>query len=73
MSVRKILSWQKTLKNWEKFLSDYDQTVEGMPKEMKSNNLEFNRKLGKLWMNYSRRGARKKNNEYKEISDENRK
>lgn len=29
-------------------LLHYDQTVEGMPKEMKSNNLEFNRKLGKI-------------------------
>ena len=29
-------------------LQHYDQTVEGMPKEMKSNNLEFNRKLGKI-------------------------
>ena len=29
-------------------LADYDQIVSEMPKELKSNNLEFNRKLEKI-------------------------
>lgn len=32
----------------EEIITDYDRIVSKMPKEMKSNNLEFNRKLGKI-------------------------
>lgn len=52
--ARKVYERQKNIilaEDVEKLgeiLADYDQIVAGMPKEMKSNNLEFNRKLEKI-------------------------
>ena len=52
--ARKVYERQKNIilaEDVEKLgeiIADYDQIVSEMPKEMKSNNLEFNRKLEKI-------------------------